>query len=408
MKVKSWPKLLISILISQSAGFVGTFFTINAIPTWYAFLNKPSFSPPNWLFGPVWTILYTLIGISLYKIWIKKGDLKLFFFHLVLNAIWSPIFFGLKNLGLAFLIILMMDISLIIITKRLLKTNRISAYLLIPYLLWISFASMLNFSIWKLNPQNSVKNVFAQDFNFSKAREDYIFSEDNYKKDLFDFNLKRAAYQQNKTLSLKEELRIALANFLKSRDELIKNYLTMIRVKMSESQGIDKSAKESIYSKIDSEVNLYISQKNAYSNSENVENMLAKSKDEDTRYNNETLPVIYLSLSQISLGEVRTTKNDHIKIFSSLKNESEQLIKLGRADSGIFDRWFKDINQELSTVSNIESLTQTQIDKILGNDEYERSSAYNKANEELSPSKTSLLKLNGFVKELENIISNKR
>jgi tryptophan-rich sensory protein len=152
MKIKSISKLLISIVISQLAGLVGTFFTFSAIPTWYITLNKPTFNPPNYIFGPVWTILYTLIGISLYKIWIKKGSLKLFWIHLFLNAIWSPIFFGAKNLGIAFVVIILMWVSLIFLIKNFYKIDKYASYLLTPYLLWISFASFLNFSILILNP----------------------------------------------------------------------------------------------------------------------------------------------------------------------------------------------------------------------------------------------------------------
>lgn len=152
MKIKNLPKLIFSILISQTAGLLGTFFTISAIPTWYVYLNKPSFNPPNYLFGPVWTVLYTLIGISLYRIWIKKGSLKLFWVHLSLNAVWTPIFFGLRNLELAFIVIITMVVSLLFVIKSFYKTDKLSSYLLIPYLVWISFATFLNFTIWILNP----------------------------------------------------------------------------------------------------------------------------------------------------------------------------------------------------------------------------------------------------------------
>lgn len=152
MKIKNISKLVLSILLSQTAGLLGTFFTISAIPTWYIYLSKPSFNPPNYLFGPVWTILYTLIGISLYRIWIKKGSLELFFIHLFLNAIWTPIFFGLKNLEFAFIIIVLMVVTLLYVIKSFYKIDKLASYLLIPYLAWISFASILNFSIWNLNP----------------------------------------------------------------------------------------------------------------------------------------------------------------------------------------------------------------------------------------------------------------
>ncbi|MFA6074150.1 MAG: TspO/MBR family protein [Candidatus Woesearchaeota archaeon] len=400
MTIKSWPKLLISIVVAQSAGLIGSFSTISAIPNWYASLNRPVFSPPNWVFGPVWTILYTLIGIALYKIWIKnkKGSLNLFFFHLFLNAIWSPIFFGLHNLILAFLVIILMDISLIIIIKKFYKIDKIAAYLLIFYLLWISFASVLNFSFWQLNKENLVKNIFAQDFTFNKAREDYVFTEDNYKKDLNDFNLKKASYQKNPTLSLKEELRTSLYKFIGSRNDLVKNYLTMLRMK-----GL-----ESVNAKIDPEVVWYQNKKNSYSVNDSLEDILSKSKEEDAYYETDTLLVIYFALSNISLNQVKTIKEDHLKLYKNLKSESEELIKLGRADASLFDRWFKDIDQELDRISIIEKDTLTQIEKITGSDEYQRNNGYKKAIETLDPAKTNLLKLNGFIKELENVIASKR
>ena len=410
MKVKSWPKLLLSILLAQSAGFIGTFFTISAIPAWYAFLNKPTFSPPNWLFGPVWTILYTLIGISLYRIWIKnkKGSLNLFILHLILNAAWSPIFFGLKNLGLAFLVILMMDVSLVIIIKRFIKLDKLAGYLLIPYLLWISFATVLNFSIWKLNPQNTVKNIFAQDFTFTKAREDYVFTEDTYRKDLADFNLKKDSYNKNPTLSLKEELRISLYKFVGTRNSLFKNYLTMLRIKTLESKGIETGKKEEIFTKIDPEVTWFSERKNSYSTNDTLEDIVMKTGDEDTRWRTNTLPVIYFTLAHTSLGEVRATKEDHIKIYRDLKRESQELVKLGRADTSLFERWFRDIDQELNNIGEIEKATLVEIEKIFGADEYRRSGSYENAIETLEPVKTNLLRLNGFIKELETVISDKR
>lgn len=407
--IKSWPKLLLSILLSQSAGFIGTFFTVSAIPTWYALLNKPSFSPPNWLFGPVWTILYTLIGISMYLIWTsKKSSLKLFFFHLFLNAIWSPIFFGLKNLGVAFLVILLMDVSLIIMIKKFYKINKIASFVLIPYLLWITFASFLNFSIWRLNPQNTVKNIFAQDFTFKKSHDDYVFTQDTYNRDLFDYNLKKAAYQQNQTLSLKEELRLSLYKFIGARNELIKNYLTMIRMKTLELSGLNNSQKTLIYSKIDPEVAWYDSRKNSYSPNDRLEDLINKSKDEDLKYTNNTLSIIDLSLTYISLGEVKGSQQSHVVLYEKLKDESANLIKLGRADASLFDRWFTDINGEIDILSKIEDSTELKIQKIFGADDYERSSAYKNALNEIVPAKQELLKLNGFISELENILTSKR
>ncbi|MFC1625546.1 TspO/MBR family protein [Patescibacteria group bacterium] len=150
--------LFYSIFLCQLAGILGSVFTISSIPTWYAGLIKPSFNPPGWLFGPVWTILYTLMGISLFLIWKKgfnkkrvKDAIVIFAIQLGLNAIWSPIFFGLKNTLLALFVIVVLLFFLLRTIFSFYKINKTASYLLIPYLLWSSFATVLNFSIWFLN-----------------------------------------------------------------------------------------------------------------------------------------------------------------------------------------------------------------------------------------------------------------
>lgn len=154
---KSFPKLIASIAICQAAGLIGTIFTVSSIPTWYNYLNQPYFRPPNSLFAPVWTILYTLIGISLYWIWVKPESkqktkaLKLFAFHLILNSLWSIVFFGLQQIFLALIVIVVMVVTLILVMKRFFPIDMRSSGILFPYLVWISFATLLNFTIWTLN-----------------------------------------------------------------------------------------------------------------------------------------------------------------------------------------------------------------------------------------------------------------
>lgn len=156
--MKKFLTLFLSILICLSAGAIGTIFTFSAIPTWYAALNKPVFSPPNYLFGPVWTILYILMGISVYLIYTKglktkkvRDAIYLFGIQLILNAIWSPIFFGLKNTLLALFVIIAMWIYIFRTILAFEKIERKAALLLVPYILWVSFATILNFSVWFLN-----------------------------------------------------------------------------------------------------------------------------------------------------------------------------------------------------------------------------------------------------------------
>src|SRR3989344_2018576 len=145
--------LLSWIVLCESAGILGSLFTIPAISSWYVTLAKPSFSPPNWIFGPVWTVLYLLMGIAAYRIWRMGGRrstvrsaVVLFLVHLFFNAIWSPIFFGAQNIPLAFVDIGIIWTTLIIVIFRFAALDGVSAYLLVPYLCWVSFATVLNYN----------------------------------------------------------------------------------------------------------------------------------------------------------------------------------------------------------------------------------------------------------------------
>ena len=151
-------KLIASILASFAAGGIGTLFTFKAIPTWYAGLKKPPYTPPNWVFGPVWTILYILMGISVYLVWQKglavNGALlafTLFWVQLALNTLWSIVFFGMKSKvgGVITIIVLWLLIMATVITSF--RVSGWSGALLIPYIAWVSVASYLNIGVWLLN-----------------------------------------------------------------------------------------------------------------------------------------------------------------------------------------------------------------------------------------------------------------
>jgi len=168
MKIKNIFLLAGSIFISQLAGIIGAFATVSSVSTWYLTLEKPSFNPPSWVFGPVWTILYTMMGIAFFLILLKKFEkktkkkkknkyknldysIKLFLVHLVFNTTWSLTFFGAKNIGLAFVVIMVLWAMIACLIKNFYKINKWASYLLVPYLLWVSFASILNLSIFILN-----------------------------------------------------------------------------------------------------------------------------------------------------------------------------------------------------------------------------------------------------------------
>lgn len=146
-----------SILLPLIVGFIGSLFTTPYIDTWYAQLNKPFFNPPNWIFSPVWTTLFILMGVAFFIILKKKNSAKktrailAFFIQLILNLSWSFIFFFLKNPGFAFLEIIILFLAILCTMLYFSRLSKLSAYLLIPYIAWVSFAAILNFYIWQLN-----------------------------------------------------------------------------------------------------------------------------------------------------------------------------------------------------------------------------------------------------------------
>ena len=151
-------KLFISILIPLLVGAISGFFTSSGVNGWYALANKPWFNPPNWIFAPVWTTLYVLMGIALFLVWksdadksIKQTAIILFTLQLALNFFWSIIFFKLQQPGWAFVEIILMWLMILLTILWFGKINATAAWLLVPYICWVSFASVLNYSIWKLN-----------------------------------------------------------------------------------------------------------------------------------------------------------------------------------------------------------------------------------------------------------------
>ncbi len=154
----NWIKLVVAIAVSELAGVIGAIFTTPAISTWYLSLKKPSFSPPNFLFAPVWTILFLLMGIAVYLVWVKNGSISrirlalgIFLVQLILNVLWSYLFFGLQNPAVALGEVILLWLAILATIISFFPLSRLAAYLLLPYLLWVSLAAVLNFSIVKLN-----------------------------------------------------------------------------------------------------------------------------------------------------------------------------------------------------------------------------------------------------------------
>ena len=181
MRINNFFKLVIAVAVSESAGIIGSVFTMSSVAGWYAGIVKPEFNPPAWVFGPVWTALYALMGISLFLIWsfkvpqdnkqhpnilenirmlrIRRWAIFFFFAQLVLNTLWSIIFFGwtsltingLNNIGIALIEIVFLWLAILATIIIFAKISKLAAWLLVPYILWVSFALYLNYAIWLLN-----------------------------------------------------------------------------------------------------------------------------------------------------------------------------------------------------------------------------------------------------------------
>lgn len=154
----NYKRLIISLVVPQLAGTIGSMFSRPSISVWYNSLNKPIFNPPNWIFAPVWILLYFLMGVSVYLVWqnisinaYTREALWLFWLNLIFNISWSMVFFSFHAIGTALINIVIIWLFILALMMTFYRINKLSAYLLIPYFAWVSFAMVLNYYIWILN-----------------------------------------------------------------------------------------------------------------------------------------------------------------------------------------------------------------------------------------------------------------
>ncbi|WP_276300210.1 TspO/MBR family protein [Halorussus lipolyticus] len=153
----NWPVLVGAVLVCELAGIVPSILTANDVATWYPTLAKPAFTPPSWVFGPVWTTLYLLMGVALYLVWrsdrgrIRQVALAVFGAQLVLNAAWTLVFFGSQAIFGGLVVIAVLLATILATMAAFARIDRRAAALLVPYLVWVGFATALNYEIWRLN-----------------------------------------------------------------------------------------------------------------------------------------------------------------------------------------------------------------------------------------------------------------
>ncbi|MDP8245707.1 MAG: TspO/MBR family protein [Candidatus Hinthialibacter antarcticus] len=156
--MKQWKSLIVFLLLCITVQALASWCTFQTVTTWYPLLNKPNWRPPNWLFAPVWTFLYLSMAVAAWRIWIRRGETNIkpaliaFFVQLFLNALWSVLFFSLNWLGAASIEIVFLWIAILATGVLFWRIDRVAGVLFVPYLIWVSFASALTFSIWRLNP----------------------------------------------------------------------------------------------------------------------------------------------------------------------------------------------------------------------------------------------------------------
>lgn len=151
-------KAIIAIALPLMVGATSGFFTVTGVESWYQTIQKPSWNPPNWIFGPVWTTLYIMMGVALFLVWkedtseeLKKIAFTLFAIQLILNFFWSFIFFNQQQPGWALVEIIAMWVFILLTIFAFAQVNKTAAWLLVPYISWVSFATILNYTIWQLN-----------------------------------------------------------------------------------------------------------------------------------------------------------------------------------------------------------------------------------------------------------------
>ncbi|HYM03425.1 MAG TPA: TspO/MBR family protein [Stellaceae bacterium] len=155
---RAWATLVVAVLVTAAAALIGTLATVPSIPGWYAQLAKPWWTPPDALFGPVWTILYLMMAVAAWLVWRAAGwsggatAHALYGAQLAFNAAWSVLFFGLHLIGTGLIDIALLWLAIAATIAAFTKHSRAAALLLVPYLLWVSYAATLNFGIWRLNP----------------------------------------------------------------------------------------------------------------------------------------------------------------------------------------------------------------------------------------------------------------
>lgn len=249
-------------------------------------------------------------------------------------------------------------------------------------------------------------SVRAQAFDFNKAYQDYQYNLSLYNQDFTNYQGARDFYLKNPTLTLKEDARIKTLIMLRERDELMKVYLTAVRMKIVETNGLSTDQKNSVFGKIDAEVAWYINHKVTYLDSDPLENLFGKSSESESRYKTNTSLVIYEGLFDISLGQEEGLRSNQETIYRDLRSIIDQEVATGKLDINPFNRWFTDIENVIQNLKQNEVLSQTDIQKLYSENYVQPKSVFSSSINPLASSVALLSQLNGFLTEVAVSIQN--
>lgn len=252
-----------------------------------------------------------------------------------------------------------------------------------------------------------VPRVVAQTFDFNKAYQDYQYALNVYQGAYADYQDSKDFYSKNPTLTLKEDARQKTLAMLKDRDRLLSVYLTMLRMKIVETSGLLPDDKNNIFGKIDPQVKWYQDHMGSYQDGDSLDTLFGKSDEAQNEYKNTTLPIIYESLFDISLGAEVGIENDMVSVYSNLKDIVNARVASGNLDINPFNRWFSDIDTTIQTLNQNNDLAKTQIAKIYGQ-YYSISGSFGTSTDTLATSVKSLTQLNNFLTEVLTSLKNQQ
>ena len=249
--------------------------------------------------------------------------------------------------------------------------------------------------------------IFAQTFDFNKAYQDYQYALNVYQGAYTNYQDSKDFYSKNPTLTLKEDARQKTLAMLKDRDQLLSVYLTMLRMKIVETTGLSLDDKNNIFGKIDPQVKWYQDHLVSYQDGDSLDTLFSKSDEVQNEYKTNTLPIIYESLFDISLGAEVGIENDMVSVYSNLKDIVNARVASGNLDINPFNRWFSDIDSAIQTLNQNNDLAKTQIAKIYGQ-YYTISSSFGTSTDTLATSVKSLTQLNNFLTEVLTSLKNQQ